>query len=132
MEIKEKYDKKVKERYLPEIQSFIFHQGIVPSIFQQKYDQLCKIVFLNKGKGTFIVDGFSYEVKDGAMLICNPGCIHSETYHTSSEVYVLHMNNIFLGGLEENFIVHENRSPVIETKPYTEEFHLLLRFIYEE
>lgn len=127
-----KYDKKTKERYLPVIKDFSYHKGKAVSHQPPPFEHLCKIIYLNAGCATFTVNGLAYEADAGTMLICNAGCTSSEAYQASSERYVIYMDNIFLGGLEENCIVHDDHSPVIRTGIHTVEFIALLNFIREE
>lgn len=126
------YDKKIKTRYLPDIQYISHLKGDISQFTFQQYGDLCKIIYIKKGHATFIVNNHVYVAPEGSMFICNPNTIHSESYEADCELYILLMNEIFLARLDENHVVHDGKSPVVSVKKYSSEINAFIYFIYEE
>ncbi len=75
-----------------------------------------EIAYILSGNGKYIVDGKAYEVKQGEMLICNPGVKHQSIVEDPSSPnleFVCGFSDICFKNMPENTIITPDGEPVI-------------------
>lgn len=99
-----------------------------------KHDELCEIIYLSEGEGTFIINNRPYLAKKGDILIYNRGILHDEKSNPKNplKTYFCGIGNLFLEGLEEGQLVPDSISPVIHADKYSYKIENYLSNIFEE
>lgn len=94
----------------------------------------CEIMFVLTGYGTVEMGEKSYPVKEGDIIVYNPGATHSE--HTRAEGGIkfafFGISNFKIGELPTDFLVEENASVVLHTEGDKEKFDFFFRSLLEE
>lgn len=80
--------------------------------------------YLVSGSVTYIVENSTYEIKEGDLMVFEPGIYHQEVVPTSMPVTELHIgiNKLAIKGLCPNFILPCGSSPLITLVKYANEF----------
>lgn len=76
------------------------------------------------GNSTYEINGSLHRVKEGDILVFNPGMYHKEMLSQGEEVTELHIgfNHILLKGLPEDCILGEKATSILRLKKYQNEF----------
>lgn len=83
-----------------------------------------ELSYLVSGCASYIVEGASYEVKEGSLMAFNPGVYHQQFIEVSPSVTELHIgvNRLALKGLCPNLILPCGSSPFVSLVKYAGEF----------
>ena len=124
----------MKERFLPILVYAAHVKRETMYYYPHKHQNLCEIVFIDSGEADFEIDGITYHVAAGNLIIYNQDSLHAEHYNPECPVekYVLGMNRVFLYNRGENCIIPENRCPVISSPNYAETFRSYMKMIVNE
>ena len=124
----------VKERYLPIIMYVDTIEGEQQNYYFHKHDDYCEVIFIEEGSAVFFIDNQKYEVESGDLAIYNHGTMHAEFYDANIYVkkHVICINNVMLGGLEENNIIPDWMPPVIKRNKKSSYIEQLFKKIIEE
>ncbi|MDM5340305.1 AraC family transcriptional regulator [Fictibacillus enclensis] len=99
-----------------------------------KHDNLSEIVHICAGKGTFTIDGTTYEVSQGDTLIYNKDVLHEEWSNPSQplKTYFCGITNLSIAGLDDLHIIPSGIEPVIRRTKYSPKIETLLAEIFDE
>ena len=94
----------------------------------------CEILFVLAGHGVTVVEGESYEIKKGDIIVYNPHTIHEES--TSGDVGLelafFGITNFQVSGLPLDHLIDKESSPVLHTKKDMEKFSFYFRSLANE
>ena len=94
----------------------------------------CEILFVLSGHGVTVVEGESYEIKKGDIIVYNPHTIHEES--TSGDVGLelafFGITNFQVSGQPLDHLIDKNTSPVLHTKRDVEKFSFYFRSLADE
>ncbi len=77
---------------------------------------ILEIAYILSGRGQYLVDGVTYEVSQGDLLVCNPGVMHQSIITNPADPtleFVAGLSDIHFLDMEPNHIQTPNGSPVI-------------------
>lgn len=96
------------------------------------HENRLEILFIREGKGIHTIGGREYHTKKGDILIYNSGVIHDERANPEAEmsVYNCGVNNLKLEGLNENCLLPDDVSPVINSGEFYKDIEHLFEMIY--
>jgi AraC-like DNA-binding protein/quercetin dioxygenase-like cupin family protein len=99
-----------------------------------KHDDLCEIIYICEGEGTFIINNKSYTAKKGDILIYNAGVIHEEYSNPSNPLvtYFCGISNLAIDQLQELCIIPFGLEPIIQKSKYSDLIGLYFSHIFEE
>ncbi|MEY2196491.1 AraC family transcriptional regulator [Neobacillus sp. BF23-41] len=99
-----------------------------------KHDDLCEIIYICEGEGTFIIDNKSYTAKKGDILIYNTGVIHEEYSNPSNPLvtYFCGISNLAIDQLKDLCIIPFDLEPIIQKNKYSDLIGLYFSHIFEE
>jgi AraC-like DNA-binding protein/quercetin dioxygenase-like cupin family protein len=99
-----------------------------------KHDDLCEIIYICEGEGTFIIDNKSYTAKKGDILIYNAGVIHEEYSNPSNPLvtYFCGISNLAIDQLKDLCIIPFDLEPIIQKNKYSDLIGLYFSHIFEE
>ena len=94
----------------------------------------CEILFVLSGKGQSVVDGSTYEINKGDIIIYNANTTHSEFTPANEgfELAFFGITNFKFGNLPSDCIVVEGQSPILHAKGLQENFELYFRSLVDE
>lgn len=94
----------------------------VDSDYHKKHSQLIhlhkdviELLFIIEGTGTYIVDGRSYIVRPGSLIVCNAGILHGEAPNEQHSMvsYCCVLRDLRIPGLPENTLMENYLYPVL-------------------
>lgn len=93
-----------------------------PSYHSHDYISL---IYILSGTCNYNIDGASYAVKKGDLVVCNPGVFHGKTLLPGEEVSEFHVgfNNVTLRNLPPHCIIDHKSCPVISFTKYETDFY---------
>jgi AraC-like DNA-binding protein/quercetin dioxygenase-like cupin family protein len=99
-----------------------------------KHDDLCEIIYICEGEGTFIINNKSYTAKKGDILIYNAGVIHEEYSNPANPLvtYFCGISNLAIDQLQELCIIPFALEPIIQKSKYSDLIGLYFSHIFEE
>ena len=94
----------------------------------------CEILFVLSGQGETIVDGKSYAIEKGDIVIYNPNTMHGErtTGEAGIEIAFFGITNFQVSGLAADNLIGSDASPVLHTKADEEKFRFFFESLVEE
>lgn len=103
----------------------------IPRILH-KHDERFELMFIASGRGNYIIDGRSYQVKAGDILLFNAGVLHDETPEPSAELLIFScgVENLQIAGLPANCLIARDRPAVVPSGEYYNQFHPLFTLIW--
>lgn len=89
-----------------------------------KHDDMCEIILIIEGQGSYIINNEKYLAKKGDLLIYNRGILHDERSDPSNplKTYCLGINGLHINGLNELQIIPSHVCPVIDTNEKFQSF----------
>ena len=91
-----------------------------------------EISLIAKGEGTRLCGMKRYPVKQGDILIHNPGVLHEENTERGDTVsYHCSISRMQLMGMPENILLPEGEHPVIHTGVHFERVRTMVKMLYE-
>ena len=94
----------------------------------------CEIVYVLSGRGETVINGNSYEIVKGDIVIYNANTPHSEFTPASEgfELAFFGITNFKIGNLPSDYLIEDGQSPVLHTKGLDENFEFYFRSLVEE
>ncbi len=94
----------------------------------------CEILFVLSGKGETSVNGKSYPIEKGDIVIYNPQTVHEEstTGIAGIEMAFFGITNFQVSGLPADHLIDKEASPVLHTKKDADKFDFYFRSLVEE
>ena len=74
--------------------------------------KFCEILYVRSGEGIVYIDEETLEIKPGDLLVFNPQVMHYESGKELS-LYFMGVTRIRLDGMEEDYLLENNVSPVL-------------------
>ena len=94
----------------------------------------CEILFVLSGYGETVVDGKTYKIKKGDILVYNPRTIHEES--TSGDVGLelafFGITNFQISGLPFDHLINKESSPVLHTNKDYDKYSFYFRSLADE
>jgi AraC-like DNA-binding protein len=99
-----------------------------------KHDDLCEIIYICEGEGTFIINNKSYTAAKGDVLIYNSGIIHEEYSNPKNPLKTIFcgISNMAIDQLPELCIIPLDLEPVIRKNEYSHQIEIYFSHIFEE
>ncbi|NSW89434.1 MAG: helix-turn-helix transcriptional regulator [Firmicutes bacterium] len=103
-------------------------------IFKRKYGErnstkyhchdFISIIYFLSGDSTYNINGTFYQLKKGDLIVINPGVYHCRLMNPGQESMEFHagFTNICIEGLQKDFLIPENISPVFKFARYEQDF----------
>lgn len=94
-------------------------------------DQL-ELFFVCSGEGEYIVNGCTYHVQKGDLVICNAGILHGEEPSRQRRLrsYSIALTDVRVKGLPDNFLTAEKENPVIKCGAYAKQLSQMMQLLY--
>lgn len=82
------------------------------------------MIYVMSGGCTYTIDGVSYRVKKGDMLVFNANVSHGKNVGPGEEIMELHvgLGNISVEGLPRNHLIPADEAPVYNLQEYEQQF----------
>ncbi|MGE4549268.1 MAG: helix-turn-helix domain-containing protein [Intestinibacillus sp.] len=98
-----------------------------------RHDDRLELLLIQQGSGMHTIDGQSYRVAKGDVLIYNCNAVHDECAGVDHGMSVLScaMSGLCIQGLRANCLVPPNRAPVVRSKNRYQELESLLAMMYD-
>lgn len=126
-------------RFNEEIRSHLIYSGKVSqspdwNFPSHKHDDLHEIVVVCDGEGVFTVDGKTYKVTKGDILVYNKGVLHEETSSKENPIVTYYCGFSFpkVAKSSEDCVIPINQKPVIQENSYFSKIETLIKMIYDE
>ncbi len=92
-----------------------------------------EILYIVKGDGLFEIDGKTYDVAPGDLVVYNTDVLHNENLISPPPSdYAMAASGIQIDGLPANHIISPGQSPVIHLNERADEFKNLFQMLFEE
>lgn len=94
----------------------------------------CEIIFVMSGGGETTVNGKTYEIGKGDIIIYNPHTMHEEstTDEQGLELAFFGITNFQVGGLAQDHLIAADASPVLHTKKDEDRFNFYFSSLVDE
>ena len=94
----------------------------------------CEIIFVLSGKGETVIDGTTYEINKGDIVIYNANTPHSEFTPASEgfELAFFGITNFKIGNMPSDYLIAKDQSPVLHTIGMDENFEFYFRSLVDE
>jgi AraC-like DNA-binding protein len=91
-----------------------------------------ELFFVYRGQGQYMVQGNSYHVKEGDMVICNAGILHGEAPTQARRIhsYCIALTDVQLAGLPDNWLINSGTTPVISFGALSHQIGEMMRLIH--
>lgn len=91
-----------------------------------------ELLYIYSGEGQYMVDGCSYHVKRGDIVICNAGILHGEDPSEQRQMcsYSIAMTDIFLEGLPDNHLSDTKSEPIVSCGLLAQQVGEMMQLIY--
>jgi len=111
------------ERFNPKV-IYAFRKKFGEGSIKTHTHDFPSMVYVFSGSGTYTISSNKYNVARGNLIVINPGVPHGKTLSDSEEINEFHIafNNVQFEGLEKDFIIPGDMSPVISLKKHDREF----------
>lgn len=94
----------------------------------------CEILFVLSGHGEAVIEGETYEIKKGDIIIYNPHTMHEE-YTLGDEGFELAffgITNFQVSGLPADHLIDKDSSPILHTKKDFEKYSFYFKSLADE
>ncbi len=94
----------------------------------------CEILFVFSGKGEVCIDGTTYAIKKGDLIVYNPHSIHWESTSGEAglEMGYFGITNFQISNIPFDHLISGGVSPVLHTKSNESDFQFYFRSLVEE
>ncbi|WP_426608263.1 AraC family transcriptional regulator [Pantoea anthophila] len=92
-----------------------------------KHDERFELMFIRAGKGIYNIDGRSYAVKPGDILLFNAGVLHDECPEASDDLQIFScgVEQLKVDGLPVNVLTPRSQTAVMASGNYYDEIYQL-------
>lgn len=96
------------------------------------HDSILELLFVYSGEGQYMVDGHSYHIHAGDMVICNAGVLHGEepTKERRMQTYSIALTHVQFENLPPNWLCDADSTPIVPCGMLTVQMGELMRLIY--
>lgn len=96
------------------------------------HEDALELFFVYSGEGQYMVDGCSYQVRQGDMVICNARVLHGEdpSAPRSMRSYSIALRDVYVEGLPVNQLMDERINPVLSCGILSDQIGHMMRMIY--
>ncbi len=96
------------------------------------HDDFLELFYVYSGQGVYLVDGVSYDIKAGDLVICNAGILHGEDPKDARAVRSssVGIRNVALRGLPDNQLCGPDTVPVLSCGMLSDQIGEIFRLIY--
>ncbi|MDY3619130.1 helix-turn-helix domain-containing protein [Agathobaculum sp.] len=125
-----------------------FQDGLTPSLLYatrqtvssqkvhrsiHRHDGIVELLFVYQGEGTYIVDGYSYSIRPGDLLLYNQGDLHEVSSASEHEIgtFCFGISGLSLNGLTPGQMTTPENGFVRPAGARHAEIHALCKLIYE-
>lgn len=104
------------------------------SFSSHKHDDLSEIVYIREGEGIFVINGVTYNAKQGDVLIYNKGILHEERSIPTNplKTYFCGVSGTQIEGLKKDWLIPGDIDPVIRSNKHSRKLEALMREVVEE
>ena len=101
---------------------------------QEHSHPFCEIIFVLSGGGEATIDGVTYEIKRGDIIVYNPYVLHNEASSVSSglELAFFGITNFKIGNLPSDYMLENGACPVLHSDGDVEKFEFYFRALVDE
>lgn len=94
----------------------------------------CEILFVFAGTGETIIDGVSYTIKKGDLIVYNPQAVHSESTRNDAglEMGYFGITNFQISDFPFDHLISKDASPILHTGANEEDFQFYFRSLVKE
>lgn len=91
-----------------------------------------ELFYVYSGGGQYIVNGCSYHVQHGDIVVCNARVLHGEEPSEQRQMrsYSIALQDVYVNGLPDNQLIDEKVEPVISSGILSEQVGQMMRLIY--
>lgn len=103
-----------------------------PQLFH-RHDDVLELLYIMNGNGQYMVDGRTYVVQQGSLIVCNAGIMHGEAPHWKNNMlsYCCVLRGISLPNLPQNNLYSPSCNPVFFLSDDRSIFQHVLLALYE-
>ena len=96
------------------------------------HDDFLELFYVYGGTGRYMVDGHSYDIREGDIVICNAGVLHGENPSDPRQVrsYSVGISHVALLGLKDNTLCEPDVCPVLSCGLLQQQVGEMFRLIY--
>ena len=96
------------------------------------HEDFLELFYVYGGTGRYMVDGHSYDIQEGDIVICNAGVLHGENPSDPRQVrsYSVGISHVALLGLQDNTLCEADVCPVLSCGLLQQQVGELFRLIY--
>ena len=96
------------------------------------HEDFLELFYVYGGTGRYMVDGHSYDIQEGDIVICNAGVLHGENPSDPRQVrsYSVGISHVALLGLQDNTLCEADVCPVLSCGLLKQQVGELFRLIY--
>lgn len=96
------------------------------------HEDALELFFVYSGEGQYMVDGCTYQVKTGDMVICNARVLHGEEPHQKRRMrsYSIALTDVLVEGLPDNHLTGVDSDPVLYCGALAPQIGQMMRMIY--
>lgn len=96
------------------------------------HENVLELFYVYSGEGQYMVDGTSYHVKQGDIVICNAGILHGEEPAQKRKMcsYSIALTDIRVKGLPDNYLTEDKSNPIISCGLLAEQIGQMMQLIY--
>lgn len=94
-----------------------------------------ELMYVAEGEGLSVVEGITFPMSAGDLIIYQPGFVHNDQYSSSmpsTQVYFIRFRNYHIAGLNQNRLLAEGGQPIVQTGIYRRQCMAYFAGIYEE
>lgn len=102
------------------------------AVFPHTHEQELELFYVHGGNGQYMVDGRSYPIGQGDIVVCNAGVLHGEEPALVREIhsYSIAIAGVQVEGLPPGCIIDEQTWPVVSCGQLAGQVGELMRLIY--
>lgn len=99
---------------------------------EHMHEHELELFYVRSGEGQYAVDGVSYHISQGDVVICNARVLHGEDPGKQRRMhsYSIALTDVQLEGLPDNHLIERESDPVIHCGALSEQIGEMMRLIY--
>jgi len=96
------------------------------------HEKELELFFVYHGQGQYMVNGRSYSVQEGDMVICNAKILHGEEPNQTRRMhsYSIALTNVQLPDLPENWLISSDTIPIVSFSLLSKQIGEMMRLTY--
>ena len=95
---------------------------------------ICEIMFVFAGSGETVIDGVTYSVEKGDIIVYNPGTLHEEltSGNEGLELGFFGITNFQVSNLPADCLIDKNATPILHTNEDEHKYEFYFRSLIDE